>query len=120
MGQQFDITQLNTKQLEQARQMVRKRFPQLIKGYLSDADNYMKVIEEGIGESDLEKIAKNAHSIKSSSASLGVTGASEVAKALEEKARNFEDIATLSPLADLLKEALEISSPKLKAFLDAA
>ena len=117
MQTDFDITDLNMEELESAKSLLKKRFPEIINGYLEDAEMYLKGIEEGLQSGDLEKAAKNAHPLKSSSAALGIAGVSVVARTIEESAKSGGTVETIKPLIVPLKEAMEYAAPKLRALL---
>lgn len=120
MNTDFDITAIDMEELEGAKAILKTRFPEMIEGYLEDAEKYLKGIEEGLQGGDLEKIAKNAHPLKSASAGLGVSGVSDIARAMEETAKDGSPIDTIQPLVAPLKEALDHATPKLRALLDDA
>ncbi len=119
MYKEFDITRIKMKQIENARAMVRKRFPELVLGYLRDAEVYLKNISEGLNESNFEEVVKNSHALKSSSASLGTTGIFEVARELEKIAKEpeLQNADEMKYLADLLNDALSFAEPKLRSLL---
>ncbi|MGH1352658.1 MAG: Hpt domain-containing protein [Methyloligellaceae bacterium] len=122
MFKEFDITRIKMKQIENAKTMVRKRFPELVLGYLRDAEIYLAKIAEGLSEQDYEVIVRNSHALKSSSASLGTTGVFEIARELEKVAKEPEThgLEEMQYLADLLNEAVSFATPKLKDLLDNA
>ncbi len=122
MKDNFDITAMDMEELEGAKAVLKKRFPEMIEGYLEDAEMYFKNIKEGLDGGDLEKIAKSAHPLKSASAGLGVSGVSNIARAMEETAKTGDAnaIDTIRPLVAPLKEALDYATPKLRALLDDA
>jgi len=120
MKANFDITAMDMNELEGVKTTLKKRFPELIKCYLEDAETHLKGIEEGLEGGDMNAIAKNAHPLKSSSAVLGVFGVSDIARAMEETAKAGGEIDTIRPLVAPLKEALDYAVPKLRALLDDA
>ena len=120
MDQQFDITAMDMEELLGAKAVLKKRFPELIEGYLEDAQIYLQGIEDGLASDDMEKIAKSAHPLKSASAGLGVAGVSRIAKAMEETAKNGGAKTEIEPLVAPLKDALAYAAPKLRAMLDDA
>lgn len=120
MEANFDITKMDMEELEGTKAILKKRFPEMIEGYLEDTEMYLKGIEEGLKGGDLEKIAKNAHPLKSSSAVLGVLGVSDIARAMEETAKAGGEIDTIRSFVAPLKEALDYAVPKLRVLLDDA
>lgn len=118
MNANFDITAMDMNELESVKAKLKQRFPELIKHYLEDAAKYIKGIEEGLAGGDLNVIATNAHPLKSSSAAIGVSGVSDIAKTLELAAKEGEEIDAIQPLLVPLKDALDYAMPKLQALLD--
>lgn len=106
--------------LEGAKAVLKKRFPEIVKCYLEDATGYLKGVEQGLAGGDISQVVKNAHPLKSSSAGLGLAGVSGIARAMEEAARNGGTVETIRPMVGPLKEALEFAAPKLRALLDEA
>ncbi len=70
---------------------------------VSDLNKLQSAIEEG----SAEKAVNAAHSIKGAAMNLGLTELSEIAKEIEEKARNDRLERTAEP-ARLLQERLDV------------
>jgi len=120
MKANFDITAMDMNELEGVKAKLKNRFSVLVNGYLEDAVKYLKGIEDGLENSDLNTVATNAHPLKSSSAALGLSGLSDIARAIEETAKEGGAIDTIRSLETPLKEALDYVTPKLRASLDDA
>lgn len=118
MEQVVDVREIDLDELMNAKALLKKRFPDMINYYFEDAHTYFAGIERGLKDGSNDEIAKNAHPLKSSSSSLGLSGVSQVARILEEKAKGGEAIETLEALTEPLKEALAHAEPKLRALLD--
>ena len=63
-----------------------KLLSELVEIFLSQAPNRLQELRAGIAENDLERVAKAAHSFRSSSVSLGARAISEAAGVLERLA----------------------------------
>ena len=61
---------------------------QIIHSYLSDAPDLMRQIQAALARRDLPALTRQAHSLKSTSASLGATRVSELARELEMASKN--------------------------------
>jgi HPt (histidine-containing phosphotransfer) domain-containing protein len=113
----FDIFEIKTTELQEAKEILKVKFSELIHDYLSDANDYVKNIEEGLDNDDLVQVAANAHPLKSSSACIGIIGLSTVAKMIESEAREHKPVDTIQPLVIPLKQALENTTTKLHEFI---
>ena len=60
----------------------------IIMSYLSDAPGLMRQIQAAWAGRDLSTLARHAHALKSTSASLGATRVSELARELEMAGKN--------------------------------
>jgi HPt (histidine-containing phosphotransfer) domain-containing protein len=60
---------------------------ELIEMFLSDTPLRMRDIKSALASGDLKLLERAAHTLKSSSANVGALGLSELAKAIEERAR---------------------------------
>ncbi len=61
---------------------------QIITSYLNDAPDLMRQIQAALAGRDLPTLTRQAHSLKSTSASLGATRVSELARELEMAGKN--------------------------------
>jgi len=114
-------SELNMEELEEAKRVLKQRFPEMVEGYLEDARKYIANIKEGSEEGDLEKIAKGAHPLKSSSAGLGVTKVSEIAKFIEAEAKEGGSIESIKEQILPIEEALSSAENTLRNMIkDAA
>jgi HPt (histidine-containing phosphotransfer) domain-containing protein len=69
-------------------------FERIIELFLNSAAESVEKIRDGVGQGDLETVQRVAHSLKSSSASMGATTLSDLCRALESQtAESVEDIA---------------------------
>ncbi|MEM7650810.1 MAG: Hpt domain-containing protein [Pseudomonadota bacterium] len=100
-----DIHAFDEELFESARDIMKARFPEMIEGYLEDAQIYIGHIKDGFADKDDKKVAHYAHPLKSSSQSIGMVGLSNVAKELELKAKSgIEENADISHLESLVPQ----------------
>ena len=114
----YDLDAFDTELFEEARSIMKKRFPDMIEGYLEDAVMYIGKIKEGFANDDKDVVAQYAHPLKSSSAGLGVVSVSSIAKDLEYGAKDAiadgSEITHLKDLIEPIEEAFKRAEPKLK------
>lgn len=109
----YDLDALDVCIFDEARSVMKARFPEVVEGYLEDAEVYIGKIKDGFARNDKAAVAQYAHPLKSSSAGLGVMSVSEIAKDLEYGAKiaidEGSDIthlkALLVPIDDAFKRA---------------
>ena len=81
----------------------------MIDGYIEDSKIYIDQIKEGVVDCNKEKVAQNAHPLKSSSASIGIISVANIAKDFEYKSKEAmetgADINHLETLVQPLEEA---------------
>lgn len=118
----FDLDKVDMGMMNEARMLLKGRWPEMIEGYLEDANMYIANIKEGFTNDDKVAVASSAHPLKSSSLGMGVTSVGEIAKTLELEAKeameNEGSIAHLEPLVPQIEEALNRASTILEATLD--
>lgn len=118
----YDLDGMDMEILNEARSVLKKRWPEMVEGYLEDAAMYIGNIKDGFVNDDKRGVASSAHPLKSSSNGLGLTGLGEIAKTMEYETKdaieNDGDIAHLQVLVPLLEEALKRAEPKLRATLE--
>ena len=96
---------LNTAVLDTLRETTGSYFAEIIPGFVDDTDNKMKQLSELI--SDYEGLERLAHSLKSSSASLGATRLSSLAEQLETMSRNQANKESIPPLLESIVSEFE-------------
>ena len=97
--------------IEEAKAMMKAKFPTMVQYYLEDAETYLTSIREGIAENSVEKVVAPAHTIKSSSKQMGATLLAEVAKEMEHLARDQvnsggNDTAVFKDLVTRIEKAI--------------
>jgi CheY-like chemotaxis protein len=81
---------LDRTQMEAMRNALGEDFDDLITTYLEGVEEMLRAIPRAWETSDLEELERQAHSIKSSSASVGAVILSKLAREMEEQARARE------------------------------
>ncbi len=120
METSFDTTAMNMEELQEARAILKKRFAQTIEEYLEDAEMYVKGIEQGLAQGDLEEVARHAHPLKSASRGLGVDGLASISATIEQTSKTGGTIETITPFIEPLKEALAYVTPILRNMAEEA
>lgn len=73
--------------LDELADIMEDEFGELVEAFLEDSPRLMTEIESGLTENDAHRVAEAAHSLKSSSANLGVMRLSAIAKEIETSGR---------------------------------
>lgn len=83
--------------------------PDLVEAYVQDTPTYVERLELASAEGDLDQVRRQAHAMKSSSATLGAVRLAEVCKQLEHAARHDDaaTVARLTPGVRPMYEAVE-------------
>ncbi|MGD8931281.1 MAG: response regulator, partial [Chromatiales bacterium] len=89
-------------------------FVTILHSYLEHTPQLLKEIEQAVLEKRPESLVRPTHSLKSSSANVGAMQLSELARELELKARQGDDIANLIRLYQSLSECYRLSSEALR------
>jgi HPt (histidine-containing phosphotransfer) domain-containing protein len=109
---------INLSSVDDAKSIMKDKFPIMIKYFLEDAVNYISSIEDGLKISDHESIEFNAHTIKSSANQLGAEKMSEIARQMERLAKEIKsgsgDFQQLNTLFDELKNSFAQVEQELK------
>lgn len=92
-------------------------FLELLEVYLEDSPRAVASLEEAAANNDLRALVAPAHSLKSTSANLGATRLSELAKALEHGARTGHLTGSMADMVAHLKAEHLAASRKLRAYL---
>ncbi|MDH5723580.1 MAG: Hpt domain-containing protein [Alphaproteobacteria bacterium] len=119
---EYDLDAMDMDVLNEAHTLLKKRWPEMVEGYLEDVHMYIANIKAGFESGDKQAVASSAHPLKSSSNGMGVIGLGEIAKKMEYDAKeaieNGGNIDHLQALVPLLEDALSRAEPKLRATLD--
>ena len=89
----------------------------LIEKYLINARALIQAIGQAYAGDEIETIMRSAHTLKSSSASLGVTKVAALAKTIEAAARQGDAEQALAEAASL-EEAFNAAELALKQLLE--
>lgn len=118
----YDLDAMDMDVLLGARDLLKARWGELVDGFLEDAAIYLDGIKKGIADNDRDAVSFNAHSLKSSSNSLGIIGVGELAGAIENGARDAAEegasVSHLSEFVPLLDDAFQRAVPKLRATIE--
>ncbi len=114
---QTDIINMHT--VAEAKSLMNDRFPMMVKYFLEDTQMYLKEIEKGVREKNVEMAISPAHTIKSSAKQLGAEKVSSVAKSIEELCRNISEngssgLGEFETLYNQLKKEVDIVTPELR------
>ena len=109
--------------LIEAKDMMKERFSGVVRFYLEDSAGYLKTIRDGLDENNPQKIITPAHTIKSSSEQLGATRVSEIARDIEDIARNIAndnggDLQVITKKLEQLVKLFEKTEMQLCRYLD--
>ncbi|MDH3661992.1 MAG: response regulator, partial [Alphaproteobacteria bacterium] len=119
-----EIPTIDQASLDDMRDVMGDQFKVILEYYLDDAANYLKEIRGGWQASDGKAIAAAAHPLKSSSRELGVFELSDIAKCIEENARQADGddskIPSIGPLVDQLDACFDKARSELQAILEEA
>jgi len=92
-------------------------FPELVRIYLEETPRRVLQLRDAAAEGDADAIVACAHTLKSSSANLGATGLSELARRLEYDARGGMT-GHLAPIAEAAVIEFERVAAALRALID--
>ncbi|MBK7001371.1 MAG: response regulator [Rhodoferax sp.] len=95
---------LDKKTFDNLRQILGPSLQQAVEQFLEDTSHSLDRMEQALADGDNETLRVCAHSIKGSSANLGATGLSQLAKTVE--AQSWEG-PTIAPLLPQLRRALD-------------
>ena len=105
--------------MQEMKYLMNGKFSLMIHQYFESANKYLHKIEEGILSNNAIQIAEAAHPLKSSSASLGCIGFSELTKEIEYKALDLADNGGDTQSLLLLYNDIIQSFDHVKAVLEA-
>ena len=111
---------INHKALEEIKSLQSRNgsdlLTKIINIYLDKSESLCDEIGMGATEKNEEQLWVNAHSLKSSSASVGAMRVFEICSALENKGR-AGDLNDVEPLVTLLQEELALAAAELHMIL---
>lgn len=105
--------------LREARDILGDKFSLVLGYYLEDSPQYIQGIEQGIARGDAAMIASNAHTLKSSSQQYGVMQVYNLARCIEDMARE-EHLLEMDNLYLQLHQAYARALPELQALMHKA
>lgn len=107
---------LDMSTLEQTAALLKGEFAIAVDEYLEDTAAYIRNIVEGFEAGDAEKVARASHPLKSNSKGFGLTAVSQIAEAINDRARHG-DLEASAPLAPQLQEAFRRAEKILRAMV---
>ena len=108
---------LDKDSLEEIKAIVGDKFSTITDYYLEDTPKHITQIEEGLNESDHDKILRSAHTIKSSSRQLGLMKVGALCGAIEKAASSQSEIEEIRSIAQYLKNAFDNGTTELKKIM---
>lgn len=109
---------LNQAAICQLQDILGANFTHSIQQYFEHAENYIKTIEDALQKDDLAAAAQAAHPLKSSSAQVGAAELSEIAKSIENIARENQEVELTVALLKSFSKDLKVSYLKTKEHLE--
>jgi len=106
---------LDVQALEQLREIFDGDIATVITTFLEDAPSYIESIVKALQSRDLEQVRRAAHSLKSSSASVGAAHLQALAASLEHLIRTDGDPVRAELLLEELKQVFDATEPELRA-----
>jgi signal transduction histidine kinase/DNA-binding response OmpR family regulator len=101
--------------LEQLRQLFDGDLSEVIAAYLSDAPAQIDSMESAIASIDYTALGRAAHSLRSSSRSVGAHGVAAAATSIEAQARAHGALEEIRVLVTQLRAAYDAAAPALQA-----
>lgn len=114
---------INMASVDEAKSVMKDKFPMMIEYFLEDAAMYINSIDEGLKAKDADKVKSPAHTIKSSANQLGADKVSDISKQMENMAKDMldggaGDFDQLNALFEELKAAFAEAEPELKKLME--
>jgi len=106
---------LNQDALAQLREIFSGDIQSVIQTFLDDAPAYIEQIACAVGSANFDQLRGAAHSLKSSSVSVGAAQLGTIAAALEHLARTENDALRADALLGQLQAAFRDAEPQLRA-----
>lgn len=117
----YDLDAFDDGLYNEAKSIMKDKFPIMIEGYLEDARMYLDHIHDGFNSGNKELVSQYAHPLKSSSAGLGIMSVSNIAKDLEYGAKEAiaegREIDNLKDLMNPIEEAFKKAEVRLNQAL---
>jgi CheY-like chemotaxis protein/HPt (histidine-containing phosphotransfer) domain-containing protein len=87
-SRQSGVSALDEGKLNAMREILADDFPEMLCSYLDGAESMLEQLPPAVEASDSKEVERLAHSLKSSSLHVGAVNFSELARELEDRARN--------------------------------
>jgi HPt (histidine-containing phosphotransfer) domain-containing protein len=115
---------IDVKALQNLREMVGEDEPEafieVVESYLKDLPNLLETLETSVQQQDAPTLHRSAHTLKSTSATLGAKPLAQLSKELEKLGRTSSEAGTLLPPEALtLVRSIYLEYERLKPALQA-
>lgn len=107
---------LDAETVAELREIMEEDFQDLLRTFLADMPELLAGIEAAAAAGDAEALCQNAHTLKSSSASMGALALSELARRLELLGRD-RDLAAAGPVLVQARQRAEQTRAALQSLL---
>jgi HPt (histidine-containing phosphotransfer) domain-containing protein len=108
-----DTAVLDSYALTQLRELMGDEMADVVRAYLSDTAAQFATMADAIAKGDATVLCRSAHSVKSSSKSVGAFGVAELAALLESHASTVGASAKAEPLLAGLRSSFALVQPRL-------
>ncbi len=92
-------------------------FSDLITVYISSAEMLMDKIQKAFADNDADKLRIAAHSLKSTSASIGGTKLSHICKFVEQTSKQGRVVITAEFISDTLVQEYDLLIAEIKSYV---
>jgi HPt (histidine-containing phosphotransfer) domain-containing protein len=99
------------------RLMAPEAFVELLESFLARTRIHLSNAERCLVDSDLEKLKFTIHTLKGSSANVGVAGLSQLCSELEKQLKQGNDIESVSPRLKAICTEFEVSQQLLSELM---
>lgn len=114
---------LDIQVIASGRQALGDKFLTLVRFYLEDGATYIHQLRQALVEGDISTIIIKAHNLKSSSGQMGAMRAAEIARGIEQVAKNLQQVgepikpAALTTRIRQLEEAFSDAKQALEGMM---
>lgn len=75
--------------IAEAKETMHAKFPKMVEYFFEDAETYIEAIRKAVATANIEKIVSPSHTLKSSARQMGALRLSDIARSIEEQARQM-------------------------------
>lgn len=106
--------------LQDAHDIMKDKFPDMLRAYIEDCQTYLEQIKLGIQDKNADMVAQNSHPLKSSSASLGIEKLANIAKKIETSSKAHLQTSLSPDMDDMYLTPCIDAMPELEKAVDDA